>query len=261
MSGTLAIWYEPLKSPEWLDDARGDVDESSQSKNPKADAINPSESAKNEASNPTTKNEPVPDSGATTQISDTSKGDKASPEVELHFNLWRDLASHSDFFDVGFKFIDTEQLNRFFLFVPQAIDPKQIVDLSPLLEHGSTLNAVFNDVVEIESREEKSFNTEIRKEAFTRVHQVDIKTDLSFKPVSVDTKRVGTIIVFGSELCERIRAPKSKSHYVRIRIVLNKKNHHLFSSEVTPRDWWVLSSFYPMEVTEFRLNERRRPGP
>jgi len=90
---------------------------------------------------------------------------KKAPKVELHFNLWRDLIVRgSNYLDVGFLFKSvanddlredaSKSTDSFFLFFPGNFRLEQLSDLSLLMEHGSTLNAVFNDVVAITERHE-----------------------------------------------------------------------------------------------------------
>src|SRR4051812_22599134 len=89
--------------------------------------------------------------------------------VELHFNLWRDLAvSGTNFFDVGILFKNlngqrstettneaglesaagrfetdlaplgsiSNELKRLFMFIPGELNASQLIDLSPLMVHG-----------------------------------------------------------------------------------------------------------------------------
>jgi hypothetical protein len=191
--------------------------------------------------------------------------------LELHFNLWRDLHSGFKFFDVGFLIntnlkktprgktaVDvkvSDLLERYFLFIPGELSRPQLSDLSPIMVYGQTLNAVFNDVVEITASREHSFDTSIDDEHHHTFYHVDIDRDVEFTSIEMDREGVGTLLTFRRSLCERFAADGPQ--YVRVRFYLNRRRFDLFSSETSPSDWFFLSSFSRTEFTEFRLNERR----
>jgi hypothetical protein len=193
---------------------------------------------------------------------------KKPPEVELHFNLWRDLIVRgSNYLDVGFLFkaiavddIDTRDdvsktTDSFFLFFPGVFRLDQLSDLSLLMEHGSTLNAVFNDVVTITERHELYFKTEINAKPHLTFHKVNVATDIDIQTIETDDGRLGTIFAFKQTFCGRIGT--GDDHYFRLRFVLDGRTRDLFTSDTQPSDWFVVSSFVRTELTEFRLNERR----
>ena len=185
------------------------------------------------------------------------EGHSVVPEVELHFNLWRDLSASANFFDVGFLLTNVSSLSRFFLFLPGQIGSSQIGDLSRLLMHGSSLNAVFNDVIKIDDRKEDYFTTSKDGESYLTIHHLDLGKDLDVDPAEIDPENLGTVIAFNESFCERLRSRGDVKHYIRLRITFDSRTEELFSSELQPRDWWLLSSFSKTELTEFRLNERR----
>lgn len=180
-----------------------------------------------------------------------------TPSVELHFNLWRELSGNANLFDVGFLLTDVLNLGRFFLFIPGPISLEQIRDLSHLLQHGSSLNAVFNEVIKIDHREEHSFTTTNEGSPFLRIHHVSLESDLSVEFLEIDPNTLGTVINFAESFCDRIRIHATEQHYIRLRFLLDHRTAGLFSSELKAPDWWLLSSFVRTELTEFRLNERR----
>lgn len=188
---------------------------------------------------------------------DGTEGPAGSPIVELHINLWRDLRTSANFFDVGLLLRNVHALRRFFLFVPGPIGLDQIGDLSRLLLQGDTLNAVFNDVIDVQQYDEDSFSTLKDRKPFLRVHHVQPQSDLFVEVEDYSPGVLGTVINFKQQLCDRLRARPTENHYIRIRITFDRRTEELFSSEVDPQDWWLLSSFSRIELTEFRLNERR----
>lgn len=202
MTGTLAIWYEPVEA--------GDPEQ---------------------------------------------PANRCAPQVELHFNLWRDTDTGADFFDIGVRLNSATGLGRLFLFVPTALQYRQLSDLSSVLKHETSLNAVFNDLVGIREHFEGSFTVDIKKSS-VRIHELDISRHLKLEPVDMDSAGIGTVIAFTSEFCRALQRGE-EAHYIRFRIQLNRQSSHLFSTEVTPSDWFLLPSFQRMELTEFRFNERR----
>jgi len=193
--------------------------------------------------------------------------------VELHFNLWRDLETGSNFFDVGILIHDprlipanektdaknglliSRLLERFFFFIPGQFELGQVIDLSRIVVHGQTLNAVFNDVVTITAFHEHNFETAIEGSPHLVFHHIDKNNDLEIQAVQLDHDQVGTLITFRRSLCARFN--KKGNHYVRLRFQLDRRTQDLFSSDSSPSDWFLLSSFSRTELTEFRLNERR----
>ncbi|TBH47788.1 hypothetical protein ELG65_32665 [Rhizobium leguminosarum] len=180
------------------------------------------------------------------------------PTIELHINLWRDSGLHADFVDVGIKIKKGPRLKRLLLFVPAQLQTDQLLDLSSVLKHGTSLNAVFNDLVEITDRSEQYFDTRLGR-AVTRIHSIDLEKDITLEPVEIDVLEIGTVISFNREFCDRFQG--EHDHYIRFRIYLTAASRHLFSSEIIPNEWFLLPSFQNTELTEFRLNERRTIPP
>jgi hypothetical protein len=195
---------------------------------------------------------------------------KRAPKAEIHFNLWRDLVVRgSNYLDVGVLFksttvdADRDDISRsvdsFFLFFPADLRLEQVSDLSPLMEHGGTLNAVFNDVVSITERHQHYFRTSINGTPHLTFYKLDVADDIQLQTIETEHDQLGTIFIFKRSLCERISG--NGDHYFRLRFVLNGRSRDLFTSDSQPSDWFVLSSFVRTELTEFRLNERRSfPG-
>ena len=175
-------------------------------------------------------------------------------QLELHANLWRDLPSDSNFLDLGLLLGDVSGLTRFYLYVPATITIDDLVDLSPVLRLGVTANAVFNDVVALGPEVDGSY--EIGRGADTttvyRIRQGDIEVERTDDALIGN----GTRIVFTGSLCSRMQSGAGK-RYLRLRIKLAGDAATTFSSEVVARDRAFASSAGRLELTEFRLNERR----
>lgn len=196
------------------------------------------------------------------------ESETSPPEVELHFNLWRDLVVRgSNYLDVGILFkaptdgkgVSTTLANTaesFCLFLPAPLSKTQVVDLSRLMEHGSTLNAVFNDVVTVTHRHDLSFDTAIGKKPHLTFHKLDLDHDIEIQPIETALGELGTLFIFRRSFCARC-SDKQRDQYLRLRFVLNGLARDLFTSDSRPSDWFLVSSFARTELTEFRLNERR----
>jgi hypothetical protein len=186
------------------------------------------------------------------------------PAVELHFNLWRNsFLSGPNYFDVGIRFKRSENqtdlansVEAFHLFVPGIFRPDEIEDLSPLMEHGRTLTAVFSEVVNISETHDKFFKTNVDEKPHLIFHMLSPSDDLSIKHVEASTRAIGTIFTFNRNFCSRVR-DGAIDHYIRFRILISGQNREMFTTDTTPSDWFILSTFYRNELTEFRLNERR----
>lgn len=186
-----------------------------------------------------------------------TRGDAITPRLELHVNLWRDIDPYPDFLDIGFKLQFCTRVRRLALFLPELIPLDRISDLSPLLRHGLTLNAVFNDVLEITNRSDTYFDISRRGDSFTRIHHFDRARDIVVEPIALGGSAVGATVVFNEAFCRRLQDRTAQSHYIRLRIEFDDRRDNFFSTEQTPSDWWLLSSFKRIERTEFKLNERR----
>lgn len=188
-------------------------------------------------------------------VGEASAGDAAAGvELELHANLWRDLPSRTNFLDLGLLFGEVDRLSRFYLYVPARLSIDDVTDLSPVLRLGVTANAVFNDVVALGAEGEGSYEIRRGEEVTTiyRIGRDDIELERADDPLIGN----GTRIVFKASLCSRMRIGTGK-RYLRLRIVFDGDAATTFSSEVVARDRAFASSAGRLELTEFRLNERR----
>lgn len=192
-----------------------------------------------------------------------------SPNLELHLNLWRDLESNTNFLDIGFQITNLSNLKRFHLYFPSSIDHEDIKDLSTVLKYGPTLNSVFNSVIDIERNEDNFYTIVKNSQPFASIHHVSIgkDKDLWVEEQENDDRTVGSLVVFSDKLCERLRkngqkpnraaSPSTPFEYIRIRIDLNSDSKELFSKEIRSSDGWLASTWGRLELTEFRLNEKR----
>lgn len=172
--------------------------------------------------------------------------------VELHLNLWRDLPSRANFLDVGMLFDNPEGMQRFYLYVPATLEAEQIGDLSEILKF--TANAVFNDVVELGAEQEGRYET-VRSGARDTVFRIH-PDDIELSDAGDAVVGAGTRVTFRGDLVSRMHRATGRS-YLRFRIRLSGDAEGLFSSEVLAKDRIFLSAAGQLEVTEFRLNERR----
>ena len=185
------------------------------------------------------------------------------PIVRLHVNLWRDLDKDFNFLDVGFLMSDVRGLGRLYLYVPGPIENDAVFDLSNILKDADTLNAVFNEVVQIDREEDNYFITRGSSNSFRFIHLIDPNADIAINAVTVPGRGMGTTIALDSALCERIRNSQQSDHehYVRLRIFLRGQARNLFTSEDTTAGLGLSLTQDVMETTEFRLNERRSYPP
>ena len=82
----------------------------------------------------------------------------ASPELVLHFNLWRDLPGSPDVLDVGFQFQHAHSFAKLHFFIPAKVVLEDISDLSEVLEDDFTLSAVFNETLTVGAKDASSFH-------------------------------------------------------------------------------------------------------
>lgn len=174
-------------------------------------------------------------------------------ELELHANLWRDLPSGTNFLDLGLMLRCVEHMSRFYLYIPATLSPASFQDLG-VLRSGVTPNAVFNDVVSLGPERDSSYGVTRGGETFT-VHMLR-DSDWELEPLNDPLFGDGTRIVFTEALCKRM-ATSTGRHYVRFRIRLVDAAATTFSSDLIARDRAFASSAGRLELTEFRLNERR----
>ena len=175
-------------------------------------------------------------------------------ELELHANLWRDLPSGTNFLDLGLMFRRAEHMSRFYLYVPATLSTSCFQDLGGILRSGVTPNAVFNDVVTPGPERDNSYSVSRGSETFI-VHKLR-ESDWELEQLNDPLFGNGTRFVFTEELCVRMAASPDRQ-YVRFRIRLVDDAATTFSSDLIARDRAFASSAGRLELTEFRLNERR----
>ncbi len=178
------------------------------------------------------------------------------PELELHFNLWRDLPSGISVLDVGMLLEKTQDLGRLHLYIPAEVTKQTIKNLSPVLSMRNTLNAVFNDVVRQEGTLSHGYLIRRSNGDQDAVHSFG-PDDIDIAPQDDDIAGAGTIIAFREGFCRRIADAPADRSYVRFRISLPGAASDTFSSELQSRDRAFVSTIGQLELTEFRLNERR----
>jgi hypothetical protein len=181
---------------------------------------------------------------------------RVAPTIEVHLNLWRDMPSWTNALDIGLKLSHMEALSRFYLYVPGLVKREHIRDLAPILRIGSTLNAVFNDVVSLGPETDASYDISVGGQGSMTVFFVSYH-DIIIEPFKEDEHTIGSRIVFAKALCDRIKASGQKIIYIRIRIELLGPTANLFSSELVAGNRFFASTIGRLELTELRLNERR----
>ena len=185
-----------------------------------------------------------------------------APIVRLHVNLWRDIDKAFNFLDVGFLLSEAQDLERLYLYLPAPLDRGSIFDLSNALKDADTLNAVFNEVAEVEREADEHFTVKTAS-AVRMIHHVDPKLDLAVNAVNVPGRGQGTIFALKSELCRRIsnEAAPAHEHYVRLRVFLRGQARNLFTTDDKTAGLGLSLTQDVLETTEFRLNERRSYPP
>lgn len=179
------------------------------------------------------------------------------PNLEIHFNLWRDNPSKTNFLDIGLRLSNTELLRRIYLYFPIELQLDQIQDLSDVMAYGQTLDAVFNMVVEVGSKTDLGYETTSNGKPFVTVHKVKLADDLTLTPVEDGLKGPGSTITFTEAFCKRLRASGTGPQYVRLRLHLTGKSRSLFTQEIVGQEKVFVSSSQRLELTELRLNEQR----
>jgi hypothetical protein len=187
------------------------------------------------------------------------------PEVELHFNLWRDLNAslETNFLDVGIRIRSSfQQVKQFYLYLPRRIGNDDLQDLSQMLKFGQTLDAVFNSVIALGDQGDRYYKTVESGRHFTTVHSVDfgLNGDVRVESLENDDGSTGSLIVFTEGLCARLRQQQSEgciNSYIRFRLYLKGDASELFSQEVNVNDRFTVPIIGRLELTEFRLNEKR----
>lgn len=184
-----------------------------------------------------------------------SDGAAPKPEAELHFNLWRDLPAWINWLDVGFLLSNCAGFSRFYLYVPATLGRAHFSDLSVPLMSSNTLNAVFNDVVTLGPQTDTYYQATLRRGDTFSIFRIDPE-DVEFEDWEADNSP-GTRIVFTEKFCAKLASTSTEKCYLRFRLALVGPTCDLFSSEVQSGDKLLQAVVEKLELTEFRLNERR----
>jgi hypothetical protein len=133
--------------------------------------------------------------------------------------------------------------------------------LSGALKDSDTLNAIFNEVTDIEREEDNYFVTKTGDDRRRAIHHLNTAADLTVGYVNVPGGARGTVIALTSRLCRRIASAPGELQYVRLRVSLRDRAKNLFSvTDIASPIGFALNEDI-LETTEFRLNERRSYPP
>ena len=187
------------------------------------------------------------------------------PEVELHFNLWRDLNAsiETNFLDIGLRIrTPLEPVKQFYLYIPCEVQSEHLIDLSQVLKFGQTLDAVFNSVISLGDQGDRYYKTTDAGRHFTTIYSIEFgaNSDVRVEYLENDDGSTGSLIVFTETLCNRIRQQQAEgclNSYIRFRLHLKGPASELFSQEVDVNDQFTVPLIGRLELTEFRLNEKR----
>ena len=145
--------------------------------------------------------------------------------------------------------------------MPAPLGEDQLRDLSGVLRFGQTLNAVFNDVIGLGAQGDDYYETRVGDAPHVTVHQIQVGLDVRVEALEREDRGAGAVSVFTEGLCTRIRdratASGTGDQYLRVRVHLRDASRELFSQEVTTNDGFFVPSGGHLELTEFRLNEKR----
>lgn len=194
-----------------------------------------------------------------------NQSETVRPEVELHFNLWRDLDTsvETNFLDIGIRIRSSLQpVKQFYLYIPRPVNSGDLQDLSQILKFGQTLDAVFNSVIALGDQGDRYYKTVESGRHFTTVHSLDFSGvgDVLVESLENDDGSIGSLIVFTEGLCTRLRQQQSDgclNSYIRFRLYLTEDTSALFSEEINVNDKFTVPIIGRLELTEFRLNEKR----
>jgi hypothetical protein len=181
-----------------------------------------------------------------------------APLVELHFNIWCGLPGNTpDVLDIGILFKEPRPIKELFLYVPRTVKRDQLKDLSQLLKDPATLSAVFNDTLEVGNERPGSFDVLKNGAVAFRIFSFDLDSpaQASIEVLPEEDDQHGTIIKFGVEIISQMSGVGD--HYIRLRLALSGSLSDMLVSRIEPSDRLFLSSFYRMQMIEFRLNEKR----
>ncbi|WP_157755672.1 hypothetical protein [Neomegalonema perideroedes] len=187
------------------------------------------------------------------------------PEVELHFNLWRDLNTsiETNFLDIGLRFrTSLEPVKQFYIYIPCKIHSEHLRDISQVLKFGQTLDAVFNSVISLGDQGDRYYKTTNAGRHFTTIYSIDFSVDgdVHVEYIQNDDQSTGSLIIFTEKLCGRIRKQQAEgclNSYIRFRLYLKGPASEVFSQEIDVNDHFTVPLIGRLELTEFRLNEKR----
>lgn len=180
------------------------------------------------------------------------------PTVELHFNIWCGLPNgNPDVLDIGFLFKETRTIQHVLLYIPGKVIRSQIQDMSEILKDPITLSAVFNDTLDVANGKAESFEALKGGKIAFRVMHVDVNNprELSIEELSEGDGKSGSLIVIEQDIIKRMAL--IGDHYIRLRLQLSGSLSDMLVSQIEPSDTVFSSSFYKVQMIEFRLNERR----
>lgn len=191
------------------------------------------------------------------RISLPTSSEPSKPKLEIHFNLWRDTLSKTNFLDVGLRLSDIDLVKRIYLYFPVPLQMDQIQNLSEVMAYGQTLNAVFNTVVEQGHATDLKYATVSNGQPFVTVHKLNVPHDLNLSAVEDEVKGQGCRLTFAEAFCQRLREAGAGDQYLRFRLRLTGKSKMLFTQEIAGQEKVFVSSSQRLELTELRLNEQR----
>jgi hypothetical protein len=176
-----------------------------------------------------------------------------SAQIELHFNIWKDLPA-GDALDIGVLLKESRTIEQFYIYIPAKIPAGNLRDLAPLLLDQTTLSAVFNDLLVVGAETPHSIAVNRGTATAFHITKLDLNSDVDIGFIDEGT-HTGTIVTIKRHVFKRMH--EVGHHYFRLRLDLRGELSSLFQSDDIPTDHMFLSSFYRTEIIEFRINERR----
>lgn len=182
------------------------------------------------------------------------------PLVELHVNLWRRVGRNDheiNYLDIGIRIVEQRDIGALNLYVPFQPAHCAFEDLAYLLRRNEIASAVFNELLDVQPSEDGAgtFFITQRGAHMLSVHEIDGACDIEFVTEFPDRAPPGFVIKILPDFCAKFQSPGE--HYIRFRLALGANAAHIFSSDVSNEDSWILSSTTTSEITEIRVNEVR----